>query len=151
MKQFTSETQKIGEIGEKLAEKFLVKQGFVIMDRNYGKRVGEIDIIGKLSRETKIRGDVVDPGIHFMEVKTAQTKIADVPHETGKQYVSRETYNPAQNVDYKKIERMHRTIATYLAENNVSQETLWQIDVISVFLDLETKKAKIEILWNTID
>ena len=31
-KIFTSETQKTGEIGEKIAEKFLVKRGFKILD-----------------------------------------------------------------------------------------------------------------------
>ena len=36
-KVFTSETQKIGEIGEKIAEKFLMKHGFSILDRNYTK------------------------------------------------------------------------------------------------------------------
>jgi len=37
-KVFTSETQKIGEIGENVAVKFLVKHGFLILDRNYTKK-----------------------------------------------------------------------------------------------------------------
>ena len=46
-KVFTSEKQKIGELGENIAVKFLVKQGFFILDRNYTKKWGEIDIVAE--------------------------------------------------------------------------------------------------------
>jgi len=45
MKRFTSESQKTGELGEGIAAKFLVKQGFSIIERNYTLKTGEIDII----------------------------------------------------------------------------------------------------------
>jgi hypothetical protein len=38
----------------------------------------------------------------------------------------------------------------YLAEKHVSRETSWQIDAISVILDYETRKARVEVLWNII-
>ena len=47
VKRFTSKTQKIGEIGEKIAEMFLVKHGFTIIDRNFTHKLGEIDIIAQ--------------------------------------------------------------------------------------------------------
>ena len=50
-KVFTSETQKTGEIGENIAVKFLVKHGFSILDRNYTKKWGEIDIIAEKSNK----------------------------------------------------------------------------------------------------
>ena len=46
-KVFTSKKQKIGEIGENIACKFLVKQGFSILDRNYTKKWGELDIVAR--------------------------------------------------------------------------------------------------------
>ena len=64
-KVFTSETQKIGETGENIAVKFLMKHDFTILDRNYTKKWGEIDIIAE--KQDKI---------YFIEVKS----------------VSRETY-----------------------------------------------------------
>ena len=33
-KTFTSETQKTGELGENIAVKFLMKHGFLVLDRN---------------------------------------------------------------------------------------------------------------------
>ena len=46
-KIFTSEKQKIGELGENIAVKFLEKHDFFILDRNYTKKWGEIDIISE--------------------------------------------------------------------------------------------------------
>ena len=42
----------IGNIGEELAVKFLIKKGFKIVQRNYHCRIGEIDIIA--SRDSRI-------------------------------------------------------------------------------------------------
>ena len=58
-KVFTSEKQKIGEIGENIAVKFLMKHGFSVIDRNYTKKWGEIDIIAKKSEK-----------LYFVEVKS---------------------------------------------------------------------------------
>ncbi len=61
MKQFTSKTQKIGEIGEDLACDFLSKNGFSILERNFSNKFGEIDIVVK------------SHGTHyFFEVKTGR-------------------------------------------------------------------------------
>ena len=51
--------KKIGVLGENMACRFLVKQGFKILDRNYSKKWGEIDIVAK---KNKI--------FRFIEVKT---------------------------------------------------------------------------------
>lgn len=59
MKKFTSKNQKIGVIGENIAETFLVKQGFLVIDRNFSSRFGEIDIIALKNNQ-----------YHFIEVKT---------------------------------------------------------------------------------
>ena len=61
MKQFTSKTQKTGEIGENMACMFLMKHGFTILERNVANKFGEIDIVAK------------SHGTHyFFEVKTGR-------------------------------------------------------------------------------
>jgi len=126
MKQ--TEKQKIGQIGENVACEFLVKQGYEILDRNYRKKWGEIDIVAKK-----------DSVIHFVEVKAVS---GNVPRETD--------YQPEENVHSWKIKRLGRAIQTYLLEKKVSHETEWQLDVIAVFLDFSVRKARIRITENII-
>jgi len=47
MKNFTSNSQRIGELGEGVACEFLVRHGYSILERNYTKKWGEIDIIAQ--------------------------------------------------------------------------------------------------------
>ena len=123
MKGQLTQKQKIGAMGENIAVKHLVKRDFSVVERNYRKKWGEIDIIAK-------KGNV----LHFIEVKTVCSA-----------RFSRDTWLPEENVHYWKRKRLSRAIQTYLMEQKVSHDTLWQIDVIAVLLDLERKKAKIRI------
>ena len=118
--------KKIGALGENMACRFLVKHGFRILDRNYSKKWGEIDIVAEK-----------DKIFRFIEVKTV------VSYETNR-------YRPEENVHYQKLKRLSRVIQTYLLDKKVSYETEWQIDVLAVFLDLENKKAKFRFTENII-
>ena len=126
-KVFTSKTQKIGEIGENIAVKFLMKQGFAILERNYTKKWGEIDIIAKK-----------DNKIYFIEVKSVSRNLINVSQET------LDSYKPEDNMHPWKLKRMSRTIQTYLLAHKEYDEYEWQIDLITVFLDLIDKKAKVK-------
>ncbi len=55
----SSYLQKMGAWGEDQACKFLVRKGFVILDRNYHSTQGEIDIVARLAED-----------YYFIEVKT---------------------------------------------------------------------------------
>ena len=119
--------QKTGKIGEDLAEKFLMKRGFSIIQRNYLKKVGEIDIICEKGRK-----------LYFVEVKTVS-----------RENVSRETlddYRPEDNLHSHKIQRMGRAIEIYLEERNVKQD--WEILGVMILLDSKAKQAKITLLEN---
>ena len=72
-----SSTQKVGALGEELVVKFLVKRGYRILDRNYRRPWGELDVVAKRNER-----------IHFVEVKTKTAEI--VSGETRKK-VSSET------------------------------------------------------------
>lgn len=138
-KIFTSKTQKIGEIGENIAVKFLMKQGFEILDRNYTKKWGEIDIVAK--KEGKL---------YFIEVKSVSREINSIKDIENNLKDSRGEYKAEDNMHPWKLKRLSRTIQTYLLSKNVSDETDWQIDLLIVFLDLNNKKAKIKLVNDII-
>jgi len=121
-----TEKQRIGQIGEDIACTFLVKKGFTIIDRNYRKKWGEIDIIAEKGRE-----------LHFIEVKT-------VTHENNKR-VTRGTddqYRAEDNVHPWKLQRLSRAIQSYLAEKG-REEGEWVFSVIVIRLDEKQKTAKV--------
>ena len=140
-KVFTSDTQKIGEIGENVACMFLVKHGFLIVERNYTKKWGEIDIIAEKGSK-----------LYFIEVKSVSSADAkaladrreNVSHGTNSEY------RPEDNMHPWKLKRLSRTIQTYLLSKNVPDEKEWQVDLACVFLDLKNKKARVKIFPDLI-
>jgi Holliday junction resolvase-like predicted endonuclease len=147
-KVFSSDKQKIGEIGEDLAAKFLMKHGFLILDRNYTKKWGELDIVAEKSDK-----------LYFIEVKSVTRE--NVTHETVGEF-SRETnlvgesfgegddYRPEENMHPWKMKHMARTIQTYLLNKDVPEEKDWQVDLIVVYLDLNLKEAKIKVISDIV-
>ena len=125
-----SELRKIGDVGEEIASKFLMKHGFTILERNYLKPWGEIDLVCQKEKT-----------LHFVEVNAA---LVD-------SIVNRETqhdYNPLENVHKYKIERLHKAIFSYLEESNRRED--WQLDVISVLITRDFKRTKITLLQDII-
>ncbi len=102
-KKDTKNSKKdVGNLGEDIAAQFLMKQGYLIKDRNYLRSYGEIDIVAYKN------------GIyHFIEVKTVSCKSLDeVIHETG------ERHRPEDKVHPWKLMRLARVIQAYVAEHN---------------------------------
>lgn len=83
--------KNLGNWGEKLAESFLKKKGYQIVDRHYQKRVGEIDIIAQKNNE-----------LIFIEVTTRTSLSFGWPEES---------------IDWLKQEKIAQTIDHYLAEH----------------------------------
>lgn len=127
--------RKIGNLGEDLACKFLTKRGLEILERNYLKKCGEIDIIAKNKEK-----------LHFIEVKSVSCEINPIvsPETTNNEY------RPEDNVHPWKLERLSKTIQLYLIEREVSDETDWQLDIITVYIDKNNLKAKIGLIENVI-
>jgi len=128
-------TQKLGQIGEDVACAFLKNRKYSIVERNYRKKWGELDIIAK--REGRL---------HFVEVKSVSRE--------NLRHVLRETYKdrhrPEDNVHPWKLQRLGRTIQTFLLERNISEEQKWQFDIITVYLDTERKEAKCEFMEDIV-
>lgn len=133
-KVFTSDTQKTGEIGEGVAVQFLVKQGYSVLCRNYTKKWGELDIVGEKAGK-----------LHFIEVKSvSKPNLNNVARETLDQY------HPEDNMHPWKLKRISRTIQTYLVSEKVPEDKEWQVDLIVVFLDLKTRKARLKVVSDII-
>jgi len=130
-----TEKRKIGDAGENIACRFLVKRGFEIVAQNYSKKWGEIDIISRKGQK-----------LHFIEVKTV-SHAPYVSYETRNQ----DQYRPEDNIHPWKLKRLSRVIQTYLlGYKGVTCETDWQFDVITVYLDLKGMEAKIDYIEDII-
>ena len=120
-----TEKQITGQIGEDEAAKYLKAKGFRILDRNYRKPWGELDIVAQ-------KGSV----LYFVEVKTVtrQSLGSELPNPRGLASWEGE-YEPEDNIHPWKIKRLSRAIQTYLLEKKIDDEAEWQVDAISVYLE----------------
>lgn len=98
-------TQLSGATGENAAAKLLKKKGYEILERNYRKKYGELDIIAK-------NGDLVV----FVEVKLRATKAFGTA---------------AEAVNFHKRQRIIRTANAYIMQKNL--DCGCRFDVIEVY------------------
>lgn len=130
-----TERRKIGDLGEDKACEFLMKHGHEVIQRNYLRKWGEIDIIARKGHK-----------LHFVEVKTVSH--LPVSHVT-------DGYKPEDNIHFWKLERLGRVIQTYLlgyggVTHVTNGEVDWQLDVITVYLDKQTGESQLEHLEDVI-
>lgn len=130
-----TKTQKqiLGAIGEDAVCTYLERKGFKVTDRNYLKKWGELDIVAIKSKK-----------IHFIEVKSVSKPFEQVQHETPG------GYRPEDNMHPWKLQRLARTIQSYLLDKNVSDDTEWQFDVATVYVDQEKRLCRVNMLEDVI-
>lgn len=127
---------EIGTFGEQYIAKILESRGFRVLEMNYRKKCGEIDVIVKK-----------DEIIRFVEVKTVTRETSEYNRSMGRQQSGRsltDTYRPEDNVHYDKLRRIARTIELYLLEKRWKGE--WLFDCASVYITPEKKVLKVEYL-----
>ena len=115
MTQNSKNTKQTGEAGERVACDYLKRLEYTILERNYWKKWGEIDIVAQ-------KGE----SVYFVEVKT-------VSHETKGELeyaVSHETWRPEEQVHQFKLRQIAKALETWISENNYNGE--WQIDVLAI-------------------
>ena len=105
----------LGRQGEKLAERFLVRLGMKVLEKNYRTRQGEVDLI------CLDRGTVV-----FVEVKTRRSDVFAPPEEA---------------VGEQKQRRLSLAAMAYLNDRHW-EDRLARFDVLSVVLDGGTPKIE---------
>ncbi len=133
-------SKELGSFGEKIAENYLKKKGYQVLDRNYtskfvsGPSRGEIDIVAK-------KDDVIS----FIEVKTLRQAPAFAKATAGKQG---EPISPEEKVNFGKQRKLIRMAEGWLMEKKIPLDSKWQIDIISIVI--ESGKAKINHFENAI-
>ena len=150
-----SPKRKKGNIAEEIVVSHLKNSGFRVLDQNYLKKWGEIDIVTEKLRK-----------IHFIEVKSSVLRNSDsftdfediksweIVISEGSDSVSRETnesiLNPVWNMTNKKKLRLSRITRTYLADKYDETMPEFQIDLVSVLLDFYQKIAYINRIENVL-
>ncbi len=125
---------RVGKVGEEVAAKYLVQNGFEIKDQNYSKKWGELDIVAEKAGK-----------IHFVEVKTVSWD--SMEGESGERMGK---YRPEDNMHPQKLARLARVTESYLGSKRRMHGKEWQFDVAAVFLDMERREARVKMLWDLI-
>lgn len=103
-----SHNKDIGKKGEKIAERYLKRHGYIILERNFLVRGSEIDIIAEKNDE-----------IHFIEVKTR---------------TERSLGDPIEAVTYYKRKALIHGAKVYLMKNQKYYERICSFDVCEIIL-----------------
>ena len=126
-------TREKGNIGEGIACKFLKNKGFVVIDRNYAKKWGELDIVAQKDKK-----------IHFFEVK------AMVVGSLNRISAISAGHTPEENVHAFKIRQIRKMVQTYLADKKIGPGAEFQFHVLSVYMNEKTRRARVKWLKDVI-
>lgn len=114
--------QRLGRLGEELAARHLREGGFVVRERNWRSRAGEVDIVAQ-------DGDC----LVFVEVRTRR----------GRQFGT-----PEESVTPAKQAKLIEVAESYLQESGWSGD--WRIDVVAVELTPWEKLVRVELIENAV-
>ena len=125
-----------GNVAEGIVVSHLKNCGFHVIDQNYLKKWGEIDIVAEKSGK-----------LYFFEVKSTVSRVmpeADPPP------AENITFDPVWNMTKKKKLSLSRVIRTYLADKYRETIPDFQVDLISVSLDFYKKIGYINRIENIL-
>lgn len=147
MKRFTTQKQKTGEFGETCAQQLLEKDGYVLVEKNFNCRFGEIDLIMQK-----------DGRLHFIEVKTLVQK--NILREGSGSYMSlssRELFiaqyrtlnNPFENISFHKKKKLMKTVEYYFFIHKKDMRN-FSIDGIGIILNEYRDVVNYKVIHNII-
>jgi putative endonuclease len=114
----------LGKRGERAAEKFLKRQGFIVLARGERDRIGELDLVAVDGRT-----------VVFIEVKTRTS------HDAG---------HPFEAIDANKQRRLTRVALSYLKRHDLL-ECSARFDVIAITWPEGAKRPSIEHIRNAFE
>lgn len=102
-----------GELGEDLACRYLINKGYKVLERNYRKPWGEIDVIAAAPDKTLV----------FVEVKTIMS------HNVNKLLIT-----PEDQLTDAKLRKLKRTASLYANDllNKIDDSVGWRIDLLAL-------------------
>lgn len=108
---------QLGKLGENIACRYLVENGYKVIERNFRQKWGEIDIIVKASDKTLV----------FVEVKT----VRDVGRETN------DTISAEDQLTRSKLIKLQRTASLYAGHKSelIDDDKGWRIDLIALTIN----------------
>lgn len=111
--KFMTYKSQFGNLGEDLACEYLVNNNYKIIERNFRKPWGEIDIIAKSSDKVLI----------FIEVKTMEESL--------------EGLKPEDQLTNSKLQKLKRTASLYAGHRQelVDDKKGWRIDLIAITIN----------------
>jgi putative endonuclease len=113
--------KEVGTYGECEALKYLKKSGYIIIERNFRSKYGEIDLIAK-------DGDYIT----FVEVKLRYGKLYGTPSES---------------ITYSKQLKIYRTAQYYIMKKKL-YDNYFRFDVIEIFLLHDKENIGINLIKN---
>ena len=116
--------RRLGDRGEKLAQAFLRSKGYKIIETNYRRREGEIDIIAQTA-----------DCLVFVEVRTRQHGQFGAPEES---------------ITQAKQKRLEALAQGYI-QSHQDLPPQWRIDVVAIELDDKGYISRIELIENAVE
>ncbi len=125
-------SRQIGVLGEEIAQDYLKRKGYCILDTNYypifalgsKNQKGEIDIIAKKKGI-----------IHFIEVKTLRTKYDEKIFSA---------MSPEEKVGFRKQQKIIKIAEIYILDKKLSLDIQMQIDIIAIKIRRHSSEIKIQ-------
>lgn len=111
--------KELGDLAETVAATYLERKGYEVLERNYRKPWGEIDVIARH-----------DGVVVFVEVKANAKNFG---HE----------FNPEVRVDHRKLAKITRAAPLYLEYEYHNLATEWRVDIIAVTFSNHQQHASI--------
>lgn len=120
--------QQLGARGEEIAARFLLLHDYTILERNYRKRFGEIDIIAR--HRKPLHGDT----ICFVEVKTRRTadgsaERATNPAKLRRFFLAARDYCRVHDIDTERVPIQFEQVSVIVDEDEEASCLLYTIPI----------------------
>lgn len=107
----------LGNLGENIACEYLKKKSYSILERNYRKKWGEIDIIAKAPDKTLV----------FIEVKTM------IASDANGSLIPEDQMTSAKLIKFKRVTQMFAASNPELINNKAG----WRLDLVTILIPRE--------------